>query len=267
MMSRSRYRCLTIGVHVKAERPDRSGHRVWTRRVAPLPGPVRVREHQHPCHELIWDTTGPRTVEIDREMWVVPVGAGIWIPAGTPHRGVISGSTGYRCTFVEPGPSVPLQEHALVRLGPAWTGLTEHLARTDLTPQARRRAEEVALDSVEPAPGGPPDLPMPADPRLCEVARGIVETPGDAHGAEQWSRRIGWSSRTLLRRFRAETGLTFVQWRTHARVRAGVRILAGGANVTETAHAVGYRTTSAFVRAFRETTGRTPGRFTAAGRP
>lgn len=58
-----------------------------------------------------------------------------------------------------------------------------------------------------------------------------------------------------------------MQWRPHARVRAAVRILADGANVTETAHAVGYRTTSAFVRAFRETTGRTPGRFTAAGSP
>ncbi|WP_226357309.1 AraC family transcriptional regulator [Pseudonocardia sp. ICBG601] len=266
MMSSSRQRRLTVGVHVRDERPDRRGDRVWTRWTSPPPADVHVRVHQHPCHELVWAASGPRTVEIDRLSWIVPVGAGIWIPAGTPHRGVVTGRTGYRCTFVEPGRWAPELPPGVVRFGPAWAGLVEHLDRGDLPEEARRRAEAVALDSVEPVTGGVADLPMPTDPRLALVARGIVAAPGAAHPAEVWSRRVGWSARTLLRRFREETGMTFAQWRTQARVRAAARLLAEGRNVTETAHAVGYRTASSFVRAFREATGRTPGALGTTGR-
>ncbi|WP_238589326.1 helix-turn-helix domain-containing protein [Pseudonocardia sp. HH130629-09] len=58
--------------------------------------------------------------------------------------------------------------------------------------------------------------------------------------------------------FRAETGMTFAQWRTHARVRAALVLLARGTSVGATARAVGYRKPGAFAEAFRRVTGRAP---------
>ena len=53
----------------------------------------------------------------------------------------------------------------------------------------------------------------------------------------------------------------FERWRTHLRIAEALGRLADGATVTRVAHDVGYASTSAFVAAFRRTTGTTPGAY------
>jgi AraC-like DNA-binding protein len=55
----------------------------------------------------------------------------------------------------------------------------------------------------------------------------------------------------------------FERWRTQLRIAAALRELGKGASVTRVAHDVGYASTSAFVAAFRRTTGTTPGAYFA----
>ena len=74
---------------------------------------------------------------------------------------------------------------------------------------------------------------------------------------------MGSSPRTLLRLFVTETGLTFSQWRAHARLQAGISSLAEGRPVASVAGQVGYATPSAFVAAFRRVTGYTPAAYFA----
>ncbi|MFT3853199.1 MAG: helix-turn-helix domain-containing protein [Ilumatobacteraceae bacterium] len=70
---------------------------------------------------------------------------------------------------------------------------------------------------------------------------------------------MGASERILSRLFRAELAMTYPQWRTRSRVVAAMTMLAEGATVTETGHACGWATTSAFVETFARTVGSTPG--------
>jgi AraC-like DNA-binding protein len=42
---------------------------------------------------------------------------------------------------------------------------------------------------------------------------------------DQWADRIGMARRTLTRRFTAETGLSFAQWRQQARLLKAVELL------------------------------------------
>ncbi len=60
-------------------------------------------------------------------------------------------------------------------------------------------------------------------------------------------------------------GMTFDRWRTHARLRAALSLLAEGRPVSRVAHTVGYATPSAFLAAFRRTVGTTPGRYLGGG--
>jgi len=76
----------------------------------------------------------------------------------------------------------------------------------------------------------------------------------------------GVSLRTAERRFFAETGMPLGRWRQQARLLAGVRSLASGGDVTESALAAGYESTSAFIAAFRKVFGTTPGQYARAGR-
>ena len=66
--------------------------------------------------------------------------------------------------------------------------------------------------------------------------------------------------RTLERRFRGETGMSFGMWRQKARLLDSIRLLAEGESVTHAALECGYSSVSAFIAAFKGTFGCTPGR-------
>jgi AraC-like DNA-binding protein len=81
-------------------------------------------------------------------------------------------------------------------------------------------------------------------------------------------RVVGAGERTLSRLFRAETGMTFPEWRAQLRLHHSLTLLATGRSVTATAMTCGYRTPSAFTAAFRATFGTTPGAYRRdLGRP
>jgi AraC-like DNA-binding protein len=71
----------------------------------------------------------------------------------------------------------------------------------------------------------------------------------------------GASERTLSRLYRAETGMSFPQWRAQLRLHAGLVALASGTPVAAAAHRCGYSTASSFIASFRQAFGVTPGRY------
>lgn len=66
---------------------------------------------------------------------------------------------------------------------------------------------------------------------------------------------------TPARRFVAETGFGFSEWRQRARTLRAIELLAEGAAVTTIAIDLGYDNVSAFIAMFRRTIGMTPGRY------
>lgn len=112
---------------------------------------------------------------------------------------------------------------------------------------------------------------MPSDPRAVRVAQAILDDPADPRSLNSFADQAGASRRTLLRLFVAETGMSFRQFRRHARICCALTRLAAGEAIQDVALAVGYESTAAFIAAFKALTGKTPGsmrrktRSTAAG--
>jgi transcriptional regulator GlxA family with amidase domain len=70
------------------------------------------------------------------------------------------------------------------------------------------------------------------------------------------------SSRTLLRRYRAEVGMTPLQWLQQARVREAQRLLeVSDASIAQILSRVGYEDLATFNRLFQRLVGETPARF------
>src|SRR5205823_7312860 len=90
-------------------------------------------------------------------------------------------------------------------------------------------------------------LPWPRDDRLAHIARTLADNPADDRTLAALGRDAGAAERTLSRLFRAETGMTFPQWRQQLRLQHAVALLAGGEAVTAVAGACGFGTASAFV--------------------
>jgi AraC-like DNA-binding protein/mannose-6-phosphate isomerase-like protein (cupin superfamily) len=249
--------------------------------------------HAHSFHELLWGAQGVLTVETEHGFFAVPPTIGLWIPAGVEHAVQSAGGTGFYCTFVDgdapsappPGSAEPGGAPALAGLAPGGAAVLDrglrttavsvppaarelmiHLSVNDMDPAARRRGERVVVDLLSPVDVTPMVLPMPSDARLASVARRLLDDPADTRSLEAWAREVAVSVRNFSRLFHRETGMTFAQWRIHARVRVAVGLLAGGMPVGAVGRRVGYRTPSAFVQSFRRVLGHTPGWYVASVR-
>ena len=117
------------------------------------------------------------------------------------------------------------------------------------------------LDQLRVLPSAALELPMPRDARALRLALRLREACGEAASLDRLAHAAGGSRRTLERLFRKETGMSLGRWRQQVRLLQAMRLLARGEPVTSTALEVGYESPSAFIAAFSNALGTTPGRY------
>lgn len=246
-MSAKRHPSLRVGALVVGAFPlvDRAGFPV----------------HEHPTHQLAWATTGVLTMGVADRTWVLPRSRALWIPARTPHDVLAGGETTMVSLYFDVA-SCPLRfdRPTVIDTSGLLGHLIEHLLG-DLEPSARHRAEAVVFDLVQPLEATSLHVPTLVDERAAEVAAALEADPADGRTLGEWGRAVGASGRTLARAFERDTGMGFADWRTAVRIKAALARLAAGVPVHRVALDVGYASPSAFVAAFRRTTGATPGQY------
>jgi AraC-like DNA-binding protein len=215
--------------------------------------------HVHDVHQLAWASSGALVADAGGRYWVLPPNLALWIPAGTWHTMAALRETVMQGVYLDPAVCpVVWAAPTVVAVSPLARHLIEYLAGDGMSDKARVSAETVLLDVLRPVGKGAIELPVPADPRAREIADFLLSDPAACRTLEELARDVRSSPRTLLRIFLAETGLTFNQWRAHARLQAAIVLLAEGQPVGRVAELVGYATPSAFAAAFRRVTGHTP---------
>jgi AraC-like DNA-binding protein len=229
----------------------------------PMPVGTRFEWHAHGDHQLAWSPEGVlMVVTEDGAGYVLPPSRALWIPAGTVHETRASGAAVLRSVYLPPV-RCPIEWSAptAVAVSPLLAELIHHLDDRALGMEERSRAEAVLFDLLLPLRIATIDVRPPSDPRARDVADALFADPADSRTLHEWGRAVGASSRTLARAFLQETGLSFGRWRTLVRLQASLPHLAERMPVNTVAPRVGYRTTSAYVAAFRAHTGVTPGRY------
>jgi len=237
-----------------------------TVRAQSIPARHRFPEHMHDWNQMVYAISGVLTVAVEGRSFVISPEQAVWLPTGLRHRvGSLLGAE-FRSLWIadEAGrglhdsPTVfavtPLLK-ALIIEATAIEGEEDrdgYTSRvTDLILDQLRRAQPLA--GALPWPRGGSSLTV-----LCEA---LYAHPADPRGPREWGRELGMSERTLGRRFEAEVGLSFRDWRRRMRLFRAIELLGGGLDVTRTAMDLGYGSTSAFVYAFRTEMGRSPQAF------
>jgi AraC-like DNA-binding protein len=228
-----------------------------------MPAGTRFEWHAHREHQLAWSPEGVLVVLTETgDSHVLPPSRALWIPAGTVHETRASGAAVLRSVYLHPR-RCPIDWDAPtpVAVSPLLGELIHHLDDRALGANERTRAEAVLFDLLLPLRIATIDVRPPSDPRARDVGEALLADPADPRTLHEWGRAVGASSRTLARAFLADTGLSFGRWRTLVRLQASLPYLAKQMPVSAVARRVGYRTTSAYVAAFRVHTGVTPGRY------
>jgi len=221
--------------------------------------------HSHLRGQFFCVESGLVQVHTSYGSWLLPPHRAGWMPPGESHKISISGVLRGWGVFIEPGASQCLPDRpcvigiselmrALVRRASSWAW-HEHLDAE------QERVLAVLLDEMRRATHEPLYLPMPLDRRLLRIAHAVLEQPHDNRSLEDWAAWAGLSARTLSRLFRAETALSFAQWRQQARLSRALEQLADGTAVAAVADALGYASTSAFIAMFRRAFGHSPARY------
>ena len=230
-----------------------------------MPVGTRFEWHWHDDNQLAWSPEGVLVVLTEGGgggSYVLPPSRALWIPAGTVHETRASGAAVLRSVYVEPRRcSIDWDVPTPVAVSPLLGELIHHLDDREIGAEERARAEAVLFDLLVPLRIATIDVRSPADPRARGVADALLADPADPRTLHEWGRTVGASSRTLARAFLHDTGLSFGRWRTLVRLQASLLYLAAQMPVSVVAPLVGYRTTSAYVAAFRAHTGVTPGRY------
>lgn len=224
--------------------------------------------HAHPRAQLLFAAEGVMTVATRSETWIVPPQRAAWMPAGIEHRLAFAGGIRFRTLYVEP--------RAVPRMPPRPVVL-------DVTPLLRElilRAMELPLDYAEQGAEGrlvsvlldelqnlvefPIGLPLPAKGALATVCREVLDGLGERMTLGALARRHHTSARTLARRFRRDTGLSFAEWCRRARLVHAITWIAEGRPVTAISLDLGYDSPSAFCAMFKRELGVPPTRFRPA---
>ncbi len=251
----------------QAKIPAKPDGSVWVRTY-----PVRFTAdyasapHGHDWHQLSYASAGVLRVATADSAWIVPPHRAVWIPAGVEHREEMRGQGTMRSLYFATGIARTLPASCSVLNVPPLLRELILEASThgvlDAAVPAQKRLAQVIVDRIallEPAPAQ--KLPMPRDPRALSIALRLQKNPANDEDLERLARRAGASKRTAQRLFTAETGLSFAQWRQRMRLLCAVERLGAGRSVTDAALDVGYSSVSAFVSAFGQEFGVTPGQF------
>lgn len=219
--------------------------------------------------QLIYATRGLLTVVVDRELRFVPAHKAVWIPPRVSYSLELATPVTLRSVYLAARVCRSLPRVCLTMNVSSF--LREVILRTvrigalHRTEPRERHLIAVLLDELGQMRGESLQIPLPADSRALRASEILRREPGLGIGLSEIARRAGAGVRTLERLFRAETGLTFGQWRQRMRVMHALRLLAHGRSVAETAADAGYASTSAFIAVFRQELGATPGKYFSRG--
>jgi AraC-like DNA-binding protein len=221
--------------------------------------------HSHEVHQIEYAIGGVVEVETASAHYLLPPQQAAWIPLGLEHQATMNPDVrtvavmfdaqlipdgGDRARIIAVSPLI--REMMIYALRwPIDRAVGDEVSNGFFRTLAHLVSE--ALDHEAPL-----SLPTSENP-IVAAAMAYTKTNLDSVTADDVSRAISVSQRTLRRLFRDTLGLSWRSYLLHARMLRAMALLAApGQSVQETASAVGFDSLSSFTRAFTQFCGETP---------
>lgn len=230
-----------------------------------LPNQVLGYRHSHPWVQFSYAISGVLEVQTAQGRFIAPPQRAVWIPAGIKHRVQCTTHTQIRSLYIDNQALEHTPESCrVVEVSPLLKELIRAFGELPIEydeHSAAGRLASVLLDQLTAAADMSLMLPLPTDKRLHRIVSQLQKHPDASDTLNQWAQRLQLSEKTLSRLFIQQTGLTFRLWRQRLRLLNALPLLEQKQAVTDVALACGYDSTSAFIAAFGEHFGCTPGEF------
>ncbi len=223
--------------------------------------------HHHDMHQLQYAFEGAITLEDGRGRHLLPRSLAGWIPAGVTHRDSMHH---VRSVSLLLAPDMVPEAGDRVRIIRVPPLLREMIAAAVQWPIDQKQDDTgrsffttfglLCRGWIADEAGF--TLPTSTDPALDKAmafTRAHLGTHLAGATLADVCRAAGLSERSLRRRFQAELGMGWDEYRRRARLLAAIEALTGSArSIAQIAADVGFESQSAFAKAFQQLTGETP---------
>jgi AraC-like DNA-binding protein len=223
---------------------------------------VDMQWHYHDMHKLLYAFEGAIEVESTRGRNLIPRQLAAWIPAGVPHCTSIHGIA-WVSVFLTPDMVRDDEQRVrTVMVSPLMREMLRESRRWHLhDPESQVRVSffnsvgTLCEEWIERE--AQLFLPTSEDPRVRRVLDHTVQHMD--LNLEQLCRYAGISERSLRRRVKSETGLTWEVYRHRCRLLKAVSLLSESETaMSEIAARCGFESASGFAKAFRQAMGEAP---------
>jgi len=214
------------------------------------PSMSHTGQHSHVRAQLLFAISGLMIARTSRGTWVIPPGHALMIAGGVTHDIAMHGEVDMRTAYLVPDDSVraAAEQCRVILVSPLLDAALQALSDEPVLYDPAGRGPHLAaliMSEIARAPATPFALPLPDDARLRKLCEALVNDPAIGFDIDTWGLQVGVSRRTLTRRFRAETGLSFGEWRRRLRLLHTLMKQAEGSAPKDVARRVGYRSTQA----------------------
>lgn len=209
----------------------------------PFPSGARTGWHAHARGQVLYATRGLMLAQTAAGTWAVPTGHALLIPPGLRHDIAMHGSVEMLTAYVS---KAAWKDNALsgcrvVRISRLTDAALAALVDEPLLYGRRgRHLAALILDEIARAPVADLALPLPAPSGLRRLCEAMIDDPRGVASLDAWADRLAVSRRTLTRRFRQETGISFGAWQRRLRQLEALRLESEGRAWKEIAVRVGY---------------------------
>ncbi|MBC9227865.1 helix-turn-helix transcriptional regulator [bacterium SPL81] len=232
----------------------------------------RELTHTHSRAQFLYASMGNIQVFTPNNVWLVPPMCALWIPANVEHSVISLSHVKLNTALVEVSAAALMgKECFIIRVSNLLHELLIRLNQiTQIDPPNIVSSQEISealqiliFEEIHRANLLSIQIPWPKDKRLLKICQQLLHSPNHSKDLTDWADDIGTSSRTLMRMFQKETGLSYRAWIQQMHIAHALSKISNGESIAQISEALGYTNPSAFSAMFKRHLGKTPQQFKA----
>lgn len=226
--------------------------------------------HTHSRAQFLYASMGNIQVFTPNNVWLVPPMCALWIPANVEHSVISLSHVKLNTALIEVNAAALMgKECFIIRVSNLLHELLIRLNQiTQIDPPNIVSSQEISealqiliFEEIHRANLLSIQIPWPKDKRLLKICQQLLHSPNHSKDLTDWADDIGTSSRTLMRMFQKETGLSYRAWIQQMHIAHALSKISNGESIAQISEALGYTNPSAFSAMFKRHLGKTPQQF------
>ena len=220
--------------------------------------------HYHKKGQLLYAPQGCITLTLEDALCILPPTKAVWIPPYTKHRAQMTNVVAYRSLYFDSHIYTCPEDIEIIEVNELLKALINKMSfwEWDIASEQTTNTANLFWEEFYCANKHSFILPLPTDRRFKRFCEQVRSDSFLAPGLSTLAASVGASTKTITRLFKAETGMTYQDWRQQWRLFKAIELLSENRQVGDVAELLEFSSNSAFITFFKQQTGQTPLAFT-----